>query len=589
MPRKKQNKAQATPPQIAGEVWEIGRRALDVSVAELEQQGEQPEIVFVVQATEPGGVVFGGPLPASVPVTVLAEIVQQAMREPLLGAPRRPEIVRVGSPAEADVLRETLHAAGITLEVVSELEALEAVSSYMTQMLGGMNSDYRTRATQTGESLSNKGLRELFVTARQFYRKALWEMLDDTEIFAIELQSANGDAKTLYGVLMGMMAQEFGLVLYPSLDDLQQVYRLNSETLDFPLASTNGDPSDPDWEETTDTAAQILSVPCISLTYTPEQDMPPPLVQEKQRLKLPVANKSAYPLIVRTGQGTMQIATASDLRDMFAALCAILAWDEHLDQTDVEDEIDELVTLQLPTVADLLPALTVQITLIENPFAFDEDFDEDDEDEDEDDGELLEADFDALLESLQHALSARNAPAPHQKAPPGPTSKKTRKPTDSKTSHVYTLKVSLTDGPISEAYDGQEISRQIHILGHQTLHDLHRIIFEAFERWEQHLYEFNLGAGPLDRSQLYFYQGGWEMDEEAGDPQTTTLDELDLSTGQYFGYIFDMDDQWEHVIEILDIAHGPGEGTYPRIGERVGTSPPQYDEDEDEFEDDDER
>jgi hypothetical protein len=114
------------------------------------------------------------------------------------------------------------------------------------------------------------------------------------------------------------------------------------------------------------------------------------------------------------------------------------------------------------------------------------------------------------------------------------------------------------------------------------LHELHQAIFAAFEREEAHLYEFNLGEGPEDRSQVYFYQGGWEEDDEdTGDPETTTLDDLDLPVGKYFGYIFDMGDYWEHVIEVVAINEGAGKGKYPKVSKKVGASPPQYpDEDE---------
>jgi len=101
------------------------------------------------------------------------------------------------------------------------------------------------------------------------------------------------------------------------------------------------------------------------------------------------------------------------------------------------------------------------------------------------------------------------------------------------------------------------------------------------------LYEFNLGSSPEDRSRLYFYDGGWgDDDEDTGDPTTTILDELDLSESRYFGYTFDMGDEWEHVIEVISIKSGPDKGTYPRIGKKIGAAPPQYpkEEDEEDFE-----
>jgi hypothetical protein len=35
--------------------------------------------------------------------------------------------------------------------------------------------------------------------------------------------------------------------------------------------------------------------------------------------------------------------------------------------------------------------------------------------------------------------------------------------------------------------------------GDQTLADLHHALFDAFGRWEEHLYEFQFGKGPMDR------------------------------------------------------------------------------------------
>ena len=65
---------------------------------------------------------------------------------------------------------------------------------------------------------------------------------------------------------------------------------------------------------------------------------------------------------------------------------------------------------------------------------------------------------------------------------------------------LYTLKIFLTDGPITKAFAGKEISRTIQMRGDQTLQALHRAIFKAFDREEEHLHEFNFGTGPYDRN-----------------------------------------------------------------------------------------
>jgi len=71
--------------------------------------------------------------------------------------------------------------------------------------------------------------------------------------------------------------------------------------------------------------------------------------------------------------------------------------------------------------------------------------------------------------------------------------------TKSKLSKLYTLKVNLFLVPITEEYGGCEISRTILIKGNQTLHTLHNAIFDAYERFDSHLYAFYVGKKKNER------------------------------------------------------------------------------------------
>ena len=73
-------------------------------------------------------------------------------------------------------------------------------------------------------------------------------------------------------------------------------------------------------------------------------------------------------------------------------------------------------------------------------------------------------------------------------------------------------------------------------------------------------------------------------DEETGNPMTTTLDDLGIEPKRRFGYTFDMGDQWEHMIEVISTKTGAGKGDYPRLGKKVGVAPPQYPDDDEDFE-----
>ena len=148
---------------------------------------------------------------------------------------------------------------------------------------------------------------------------------------------------------------------------------------------------------------------------------------------------------------------------------------------------------------------------------------------------------------------------------------------------LYTLEVFLIGGPITEEFAKQNpvVSRTIEIRGDQTLADLHDILFEAFDRFEEHLYEFQFkGEGPADpEAKRYLPPVAVDAGEEvgvAGISTETKIGALDLAVGEPFGYWFDFGDDWWHQLNVVAIEGDIPAGNYPRIIERVGDSPPQY-------------
>ena len=144
---------------------------------------------------------------------------------------------------------------------------------------------------------------------------------------------------------------------------------------------------------------------------------------------------------------------------------------------------------------------------------------------------------------------------------------------------LYVLEVNLVDGPLTESFvrKNPRIARTILIKGAQSLQDLHNIIFDAFEREEEHLYEFQVGGdGPDDPDcQRYGLASIPELDY-AGDVTQTCINDLNLEKGEMFGYTFDFGDDWWHVIEVKGIRSKSPQGEYPKITSREGQSPPQY-------------
>lgn len=149
---------------------------------------------------------------------------------------------------------------------------------------------------------------------------------------------------------------------------------------------------------------------------------------------------------------------------------------------------------------------------------------------------------------------------------------------------VFTLHVAVQGGPMTESFikKNPSISRMIEARGDHTLAQLHQAIFKAFDREEEHMYEFQFGGKrPMDPKAKRYGPSMAMIDpfgerDGSADAQKTTIDSLGLATGKVFGYWFDFGDDWWHQVNVLAIAEGTWRGKLPRVTQRVGESPPQY-------------
>ena len=188
-----------------------------------------------------------------------------------------------------------------------------------------------------------------------------------------------------------------------------------------------------------------------------------------------------------------------------------------------------------------------------------------------------------LTEGRLSVAAGRGTPMARSRKPAAAS----QQPADQGQVRLYTLEVFIISGPVTEKFAKKNpvISRTIQIRGDQTLEDLHHAIFDAFGRWEEHMYEFQFGKGPMDpKAPRYVLPSAYEMGDEqwpAGRVDQTTLDSLGLEVGRSFGYWFDFGDDWWHQINVEAIEDKVSKGKLPKVTKKVGKSPPQYpDEDE---------
>jgi hypothetical protein len=178
---------------------------------------------------------------------------------------------------------------------------------------------------------------------------------------------------------------------------------------------------------------------------------------------------------------------------------------------------------------------------------------------------------------------------------------------------IYVFRAWLLPNPPLEFEPENDVWRDIDVDGSHTLAEFHEAMFEAFERWDTHAYEFITRdeAGIALRSYVHpqLYDGGpsWSpMDDEEidrfidhavpddasadakerfrdlqsnppteGNAAETTIDELNPEELGAFSYTFDMGDNWEHYIELQDTHEESLDGD-PVIVDEQREAPPQY-------------
>lgn len=158
-----------------------------------------------------------------------------------------------------------------------------------------------------------------------------------------------------------------------------------------------------------------------------------------------------------------------------------------------------------------------------------------------------------------------------------------QKAVNSSANALYVLEVFLIDGPMTEEFIALNsvVSRTIEIKGSNSLEDLHKIIFKAFGRQEEHMYEFQVGgSGPQDPNARRYclkqaFSSSALTQAPTGDVSSTSIASLGLSVDEAFGYWFDFGDDWWHQINVTKIIDKAPSGKYPKITKRFGASPPQ--------------
>jgi hypothetical protein len=179
---------------------------------------------------------------------------------------------------------------------------------------------------------------------------------------------------------------------------------------------------------------------------------------------------------------------------------------------------------------------------------------------------------------------------------------------------VYTLRVKLAPNPpMFEPDEDGSVWCDIEVDEGHTLEELHEAIFNAFDRWDAHMYEFvtydedgiatrsyaspdSYEGGPswpsMDAEEIEqaISQGGVDDESEnakerfrelrrnppeEGNAGEITIGDLEVAELGWLYYQFDFGDDWEHIITIEHSREGTLDDN-PEIVEKDGPIPAQY-------------
>ncbi len=275
-----------------GTTWQATVRAAPAWIAPKNGPKYRPYIILVAD-TESGAIrQMEMQEQRPTPETVLSAIAA-AMAKPLPMSGRRERPARIVLDDQELVRFLTPELAGIGVRC-DYAASLAVINDALSELAAHMNQGEERPSVLSVPGVTLPLCADLYAAAAEFYQRAPWRWLDN--LAAIEVRyPANGPAR--YLVIMGFGGQEFGLALYPTLEDLRwQISGLEPPAIYEKLTTT-------------------------SLTYDEADVLAFEDLDAIEQHGWPVAGPRAYPLLMRiTPPAQVSVPGANEIALLAAAL-----------------------------------------------------------------------------------------------------------------------------------------------------------------------------------------------------------------------------------------------------------------------------
>jgi len=256
----------------------------------------------VVWMEQPSGWIVGQELIAPEAVEgALARVLRAALERPLMGAPRRPEVIRV---ADGSLAAEVKAAVGATIPVtVAPTPELDA---FLEAMLAWTPESDEVESYLEGGRFTPAAVAELFTAAELLYRTAPWQVATDGQLLRMDIP-ALGVAGACLSII-GNLGESLGFIVFPSLAG----YEAFARAAEGPLPATGPIDLGTDW---------------LALGFDHEADLPPALRREVAAHGWPVAAAGGYPRLERRDRdGATRALVERDLQIATACATALSAF-----------------------------------------------------------------------------------------------------------------------------------------------------------------------------------------------------------------------------------------------------------------------
>ncbi|MFP4133892.1 MAG: DUF6930 domain-containing protein, partial [Halothece sp.] len=311
-------------------VWEGDRRNIEGLISENEEGNKSQECVIWVDGSE--GMVRGMEMVSQqTGMEVIVRTLLRAMETPQsYGKPCRPKRIIVRDREILFFLRGILQELGIKIDYAPELPLIDTLFQGLTE-----NSEQRP------PFLPENYEKALLKTAGEIWENAPWDLLDDSEVITIEFPY--WDVEPLYLSIMGMLGQEYGVLLYRSLESMKT---FRSEMLDG--------------EDMEKLENAFLKQDCWFLNYEIPED-----VEDEEVENLSAAEVEPYFGSINPYEGIRPFLGEDEAAVVYIALQALKQFVQGSEselETTLEEKIEEEYHISLPKTSHNSSLIHVKVS-----------------------------------------------------------------------------------------------------------------------------------------------------------------------------------------------------------------------------------